>query len=311
VTSPENRPEPPTPAAPPAPVAPVAPVASSPPAAAPSPPPSPSKVGGVPFAAAVGTALALVERDLWVLYKDGFAFVLRTSMQPALFAFVFAFVFPRIGQGIGGRGAVAYASMLLPGLMGNTLMFQGFTAVALPLVTEFYGTKEIEDRVMSPVPVAIVGLCKVISGAVQALFAGLVVLPAVWIASGFAAHIDWGHPLLLATVLPLGSLVGAALGLVLGTVVSPRRINFLFALLLVPLTLLGCVYYPWSALHAIPVLQTLVLVNPLVYVSEGLRAALSPQIPHMPLAAVYGLLGGALAVLLWIGLHFFQKRVQT
>jgi ABC-2 type transport system permease protein len=305
VTSPESRREPPLPAESPA------PAAAARAAAAPSRSAGLSKAGGVPFAAAAGTALALVERDLWVLFQDGVAFVLRISVQPALFAFVFAFVFPRVGQGIGGRGAVAFASMLLPGLMGNTLIFQGFTAVALPLVSEFYGTKEIEDRVMSPVPVAIVGLCKVISGAVQALLASLVVLPAVWIASGFTAHIDWSHPLVLATVLPLGSLVGAALGLVLGTVVSPRRINFLFALLLVPLSLLGCVYYPWAALRAIPALQALVLVNPLVYVSEGLRAAISPQIPHMPLPAVYGLLGGALAVLLWIGLRFFQKRVQT
>jgi ABC-2 type transport system permease protein len=265
----------------------------------------------LPFAAGLQTAMALIERDLKVLWQDGAAFALRTSMQPALFAFVFAFVFPRIGQGIGGRGAGAYASMLLPGLMANTLMFQGFTAVALPLVTEFYGTKEIEDRVMAPVPVAVVGFCKVVSGAIQALLAGLVVLPAVWVASGFAARIDWSHPLLLVTLLPLGALVGSALGMVLGTVVSPRRINFLFAVLLVPLTLLGCVYYPWSALRPIPLLQTLVLLNPVVYMSEGLRAALAPQVPHMSLWAVYGLLGCALAALLAIGLRFFSKRVLT
>jgi ABC-2 type transport system permease protein len=268
--------------------------------------------GGIPIADGIATALALIERDLRVLFQDGVAFVLRTSVQPALFAFVFAYVFPHVGQGIGGgRGTAAFASLLLPGLMANTLMFQGVTTVALPLVTEFHGTREIEDRVMAPVPVWVVGLCKVVSGAIQSLLAGLVVLPAVWFASGFAAHVDWGHPLLFATVLPLGALVGAALGLVLGTVVSPRRINFLFALLLVPLSLLGCVYYPWAALRTIPVLQVMVLVNPVVYMSEGLRAALAPQVPHMPLAAVFCLLGAGLAVLLTIGLRFFEKRVLT
>jgi ABC-2 type transport system permease protein len=267
---------------------------------------------GVPFAGGLKTVIALVGRDLWVLLRDGVSFALRTTVQPALFAFVFAYLFPRIGQGVGGRGGgMAYASMLLPGLVAYTLMFQGFTAVALPLVTEFYGTKEIEDRVMAPVPVKVVGLCKVISGAIQALLGGLAVMPAVWLASGFAAHIDWSHPLLLATVLPLGSLVGAALGLVLGTIVPPHRINFLFALLLVPLILLGCVYYPWSALHVVPVLQALVLVNPVVYMSEGMRAALAPQVPHMSLWAVYGLLGSGLLGMLWIGLRFFEKRVLT
>jgi ABC-2 type transport system permease protein len=271
-----------------------------------------AKAPGVPFVDGFATALALIERDMRVLFQDGFAFVLRTAVQPALFAFVFAYVFPRVGQGIGGgRGVTAFASMLLPGLMANTLMFQGFTAVALPLVTEFYGTKEIEDRVMAPVPVVVVGLCKVISGAIQALFAGLVVLPAVWLASGFAAHVDWSHPFLFATILPLGALVGAALGLVLGTVVPPHRINFLFALLLVPLTLLGCVYYPWAALRTIPALQILVLINPLVYMSEGLRAALAPQVPHMPLLVVFALLLTGLVALLVIGLRFFQRRVLT
>jgi ABC-2 type transport system permease protein len=260
--------------------------------------------------ARLATARALVERDLAVLFRDLPAFALRTSMQPMLFAFVFAYVFPRIGQGIGGaHDSAAFVAVLLPGLMANTLMFQGVTAVALPLVAEFSVSKEIEDRVMAPVPVEVVGLTKVISGAVQALVASLVVIPAVWIATGLHAPIRWDHPLRLLTILPLGALVGSALGLMLGTVISPRRINYLFALLLLPLTLLGCVYYPWVALSAIRWLQVAVLLNPVVYMSEGLRAALSPQIPHMPLWAVYGLLAAAFAVMLWIALRKFAARV--
>ncbi|HEY0783636.1 MAG TPA: ABC transporter permease [Thermoanaerobaculia bacterium] len=263
------------------------------------------------FGAMLGTALALIERDLTVLLRDFVPFVMRTAMQPALFAFVFAFVFPRVGQGVGGAHAAAFTAVLLPGLMANTLMFQGVTAVALPLVSELSFTKEIEDRVMAPVPVAVVGLTKVVSGAIQSLFAALLVVPAVWLATGFSATVDWSHPLELWTILPLGALVGSALGLLLGTAIAPQRINYLFALLLLPLSLLGCVYYPWIALHTIPALQIGVLVNPVVYMSEGMRAALSPQIPHMPLWAVYGLLCTAFVVLLWIGTRLFAKRVLT
>ncbi len=271
---------------------------------------------GLSLRAELRTALALVERDLAVLLHDFFPFALRTAMQPALFAFVFAYVFPRIGQGIGGGGGVAgqataFAAILLPGLMANTLMFQGVTGVALPLVQEFSVSKEIEDRVMAPVPVQVVGLTKVVSGAIQAFVAGWVVVPAVWVATGGNAPMSFAHPFLLLTVMPLCALVGAALGLFLGTVISPRRINYLFALLLLPLSLLGCVYYPWMRLHAIPWLQYLTLINPVVYMSEGLRAALSPGIPHMPLGMVYGLLTAALAVMLWIGLNKFKSRVLT
>ncbi len=274
----------------------------------PPPAPPPARLS---TAAMLGTARALVERDLAVLLRDLPAFALRTAMQPALFAFVFAYVFPRIGQAIGGHDSAAFVAVLLPGLMANTLMFQGVTAVALPLVSEFSVSKEIEDRVMAPVPVRVVGLTKVISGAIQSLIAALVVIPAVWLATGFHADIHWDHPLRFALVLPLGSLVGSSLGLMLGTVIPPRRINYLFALLLLPLTLLGCVYYPWVALSRLRWLQVAVLVNPVVYMSEGLRAALSPQIPHMPLWAVFGLLAVAFAVMLAIGLKKFEARVLS
>ena len=56
----------------------------------------------------------------------------------------------------------------------------------------------------------------------------------------------------------------------------------LFAVILLPATMLGCVYYPWAALHNIRWLQIAVLINPMVYMSEGLRAVLTPVLPHMP-----------------------------
>ena len=40
-----------------------------------------------------------------------------------------------------------------------------------------------------------------------------------------------------------------------------------------PMMMFGCAYYPWSMLSAFPGLQYAVLINPLVYASEGLRGA--------------------------------------
>jgi ABC-2 type transport system permease protein len=266
--------------------------------------------GRLPFGAGVQTARALVERDMAVLFHGLFGFAVRTAMQPLLFAFVFAYVFPRIGQGIGG-GSGQFATILLPGLMASTLMFQGIQAVALPLVQEFSVSREIEDRVMAPVPMWVVAFAKVVSGAIQGVCAAIVVIPAVWFASGGEASMNWGHPVLLAAIVVLAAFVSAAIGLVMGTVISPRRINYLFALLLLPMTLLGGVYYPWSALDKIHWLQIAVLFNPVVYMSEGLRAALVPGIDHLSLWAIFALLLGAFAVLLAVGLRSFQRRILT
>jgi ABC-2 type transport system permease protein len=188
-------------------------------------------------------------------------------------------------------------------------MFQGIQAVALPLVQEFSFSKEIEDRVMAPVPTWAVAAAKIISGAIQGCLAAMLVIPAVWIATGGAINPNWGHPLTLISIVVLGALCGASMGLLLGTVVSPRSINLLFALLVLPLALLGCVYYPWSALHTLRWLQIAVLFNPVVYLSEGLRASLAPQFGHITLWAVYGLLITGLTVMTLVGERLFRRRV--
>src|SRR5690349_14926324 len=81
----------------------------------------------LPFRDAMTTTFALIERDMAVLFRGFLGFILRTAMQPLLFAFVFAYVFPHIGQGVGGNGrsSAQFASILLPGMMATTIMFQG------------------------------------------------------------------------------------------------------------------------------------------------------------------------------------------
>ena len=55
------------------------------------------------------------------------------------------------------------------------MIFQGVQSVALPLVQDFGYTREIEDRVLAPMPVWAVAFEKVASGAIQAVIASLVV----------------------------------------------------------------------------------------------------------------------------------------
>jgi ABC-2 type transport system permease protein len=55
-------------------------------------------------------------------------------------------------------------------------------------------------------------------------------------------------------------------------------------------------------------LQTLVLVNPLIYINEGFRAALTSE-QHMPLYVVYPVLLAFTAFFVWNGVRGFKKRV--
>ena len=83
--------------------------------------------------------LAMLGRDLRVLTKTLPMFLLRTVMQPVLLMFVFTYVFPHIGQAIGGGGAAAalFSTLLVSGVVGLSMIFQGIQSVALPLVQEF------------------------------------------------------------------------------------------------------------------------------------------------------------------------------
>ena len=102
---------------------------------------------------------------------------MRTLIQPFLLVFVFLYVFPRIGQGVGGgAGPVAeshFATVLVPGVVAISIMFQGIQAVALPMSTEFGYTREIEDRVQAPCPIWLVAIAKVLSGAAQGALAAV------------------------------------------------------------------------------------------------------------------------------------------
>jgi len=254
---------------------------------------------------------ALMLRDLTVLRKNFLEFILRTVMQPLLFVFVFTYVFPQIGQGVGGtKGQATFSSILVPGVIAIACIFQGIQAVALPLVQEFGYTREIEDRVMAPLPVWAVAGGKLLGGAVQGLIAAFVVFPLAHLIPITAVHLDiiWWR---LVTILPIASVLGAALGLSIGTRADPRKVPLIFGLVVIPITFLGATYYPWAVLTPIPWLKTVVLVNPLVYMSEGMRVSLTPYVQHMPLWGIYGGMILFTALLSSWGISGFIKRVQT
>ena len=253
---------------------------------------------------------ALMLRDTRVLSRELLPFAVRVIMQPLLFLFVFTYLFPRLGSGSGiAIGSGSFATVLLPGLMAVAIMFTGIAAVALPLSTEFGVTREIDDRVMCPLPVYAVALEKVCFSALQSVLAALLVLPLAYYVPSTPVLLHVSSWPLFVAVLVLASLVSGALGLAIGASVQPRQIGLVFSIVVIPITFLGCVYYPWALLGHVRWLQIVVLVNPIVYMSEGLRTALTPGVPHMPALAILSGLLVSLAVLGGIGVRNFLGRV--
>jgi ABC-2 type transport system permease protein len=260
----------------------------------------------VPRSPALAAFAALLARDLTVLRKQPAEFITRTIVQPVIFVFVLGYITPQIGQPAAGSAAQA-ATTLLAGMLAIVILFQGLFAVALPLVQDFGYTREIDDRLLAPLPAWAVAIEKITLGTIQGLLAALVIFPlAILIpAAPPDLHIHWA---VLLTLAPLAALMCASLGLFLGSAIDPRLTLALFAVLITPLMWLGCTLFPWNALHVIPWVQGLALADPLTYASEGLRAAVTSQ-PHLSLLIVYPVLVAATVLLLWQATRFFTRRV--
>ncbi len=296
---------------------------TTPPVLSPAPPAPAQMISITPtrsvLAASRSALWALIVRDLVVVWKHKVEFVIRVLIQPFLLVFVFLYVFPHIGQTVGGGGKVSeshFATVLIPGVVGISIMFQGIQAVALQLSQEFGYTREIEDRVQAPCPIWLVAASKVLSGAMQGLLAAVIVFPiaAVVHAPGVHAHLSVTWWVVL-TLIPLACVTMTSLGLLLGTAFEPRNIGLMFGFIVLPLTFLGGTYYQWTRLspvtvHGVHWLQIVVLVNPLIYVNEGLRAGLT-HASHMPLYVVYPVLTGFCALFLTLGLRMFSARVRS
>jgi ABC-2 type transport system permease protein len=252
----------------------------------------------------VATAfIHLLWRDLWVTLRTWQTFLAMTLLQPIFFLFIFGRLLPMLGQVDAGYGV-----LFLPGIISLTTMLTAMQAVSMPLVIEFGYTKEIEDRLLSPLPVWMVAIQKMVFAAIRGLIAGILIVPLgrLILGGGFAISLHYWW--LLAIVGVLGSLGGAALGLTFGTNVEPTQIGLMFSVVLTPMMFTGCIQFPWAMLDRVRWFQFITCINPITYSSEGFRASLVPDMPHMP---VWLILIGQLTFLVlfsYLGIRGFLRK---
>ena len=212
-----------------------------------------------------------------VLRKTLKEFIPRTLLQPFLLVFVFTYVFPKIGQGVGGTRAARAGSRRSSSRASSRSRScsRGSSRSSLPMVQEFGYTREIEDRVLAPLPIALVAIAEGGVGRAQRAVLRAARVPDRRHRAGDAGATSTINWLVLLTLTPLACYMCGALGLTFGTRFEPRTVPLLFGIIVIPLTFLGAIYYPWPSLEPIRWLQILVLANPLVYMCEGFRAALT------------------------------------
>jgi ABC-2 type transport system permease protein len=248
--------------------------------------------------------LALLRRDLHVFVRNAGMLIPGVLTQPVLVVLVFGNLLPRMGLVAGD-----FRTVIVPGLMAITVLMSGVQGILMPLVSDLSGTREVDERLLAPITPFGVALQKIVAGAIYAAVSGLVALPLMMAlmhqVSGVDVHPRWGA---LLPLVAASGLLSASFGLNLGTRVQPRFAGLLFAIVLGPMMLFGCAYYPWSGLAIIGPARYLFLLNPLVFVSEAMRFAVTPEVPHMPLLLLLPGLAVFTLALLLLGARSFERR---
>lgn len=258
---------------------------------------------------AMTAAIAILHRDLVVTGREMVSFLLQAMMQPLFFLFIFGKVLPGIGLAASG-----FTALLLPGIVSLSGMLAAIQGVTLPLVLDLGFAREIDDRLLAPLPVWMVAAEKVLFGTARGAFAAACIFPMAVLILGSSYSVRSDRIGMLVLMVLLTGATGAAIGMLIGTLVRAEFISLMFALIFTPLIFTGCTYYPWAALSRIRWFQILTLANPLTYCSEGLRWAMvktesGASLPTLdPRVVVAALLVG-IAVCYGVGLRTFKKRV--
>ena len=250
--------------------------------------------------------MAILLRDVRVAARELPFFLIRTTLQPLLFVTIFGFLMPRMRIVPPG-----YTALMLPGILALSLTLSAIQSVSLPMAVDFGVTKEIEDRLLAPAPIYLVAVEKIVAGVLQGIVAAAFVLPIARVIMGPIPGLTFQNLWLLLAVTIVGGTAFSTIGLLLGTAIPPQQIGMMFSVVVAPMIMFGCTYYPWRGLDRVPVMKYLVMIDPLVYVSEGMRAALTPNVPHMPVPAVFIALLGITVAFVWRGLQAFHRRAVS
>ena len=241
-------------------------------------------------------------RDIFVTWRELLPFLLQVVVQPFFTLFIFGKVLTSMGY-VGGN----YTAILLPGIVALNGFLGALQNTTMPLIMDFSWTREIEDRLLAPLPIPLVAVEKMLFGALRGIVAALVMVPVGFL---ILDNVSWPASswLPVTGIVILGSRAGAGIGMTIGTTVTPRRINIMFAVIMMPLMFTGSTQFPWVGLEHVRWFQVVCALNPLTYVSEGMRAELVPQVPHIAIWIDVAVMILACLIFGAIGIKGFLRR---
>jgi lipopolysaccharide transport system permease protein len=242
----------------------------------------------------------LTKREFAGKYRGSFGGLLWSFAQPLFMLSVYTIAFGVILQARWGfsGGTREYALMLFAGL----IIFNAFSEVLIKSTTRIIDNPNFVKKVVFPLE--LLSVVTIFTALVHLLIGVSIWLVGYTLLIGLPKSTVVALPLVLVCFLPL--LLG--LGWVLSSVgVVVKDIGQLTGMLSHTLLFLTPIFYSIEA--APPVLQTLLMLNPLTFVIEQTRLVLFyGQMPALKALAVYFCLASVFA---WISYTVFKRLRPT
>jgi ABC-2 type transport system permease protein len=202
-------------------------------------------------------------------------------------------------------GGGNYFDFVAPGFIGMGVMMSGLTAVGVAIAREReVGT--LDGLLMAPISRVSILLGKILSQTVRNLIQGIfIIILAVFI---FGVHIR-GDPLLIVTILLLGTLSFLGIGIVATSIAREQEsAQFILGFLQFPMMFLSGVLFP---IEQMPLpLQYVSKVLPLTYAVDALRKVMVLGVGIDGVAFQLLLLLVISAVTILIGVPLFDRAVR-
>lgn len=252
--------------------------------------------------------LQFLRRDCYVYSKQAKRFFINFGLlRPLFFAFSFAYIQANV---VFPTQQSTFVTMFLIGNTMMIIMVLSFT-LAVKLLFDFEQTRFIDYQITQLHPKLVI-LEKLLF---YSLFTCIVMIPffpvtKLLLGKSFnITHASWPQTIL---ILYLGSLCCSGFQLLATTIMkNSGSIISLWMRLIIPMVIMGGFWVPLHIMQqSLPIFSYIAYINPIMYLTEGLRAAILGTPEFLPVWLCACALSGFSILFTLLTFYFFKKKTD-
>ena len=214
----------------------------------------------------------ILKTDFALFHKNIFDKIVDLAIWISTITFVSVYLMPAFGV------SNSFGTFMIAGLIASAGLFEVFPSV-MNLASDFEGNQTIMFYTLLPIPTSFVFIRLLLYYTLSSLFLTVCSVPILKILFWNKIALSEIHGIQFITIMVLSSaLYGSLTVWTTSMVKSVEKVGSVWMRFIYPLWFLGGFQFTWMALYkAFPKIGLVSLLNPLVYVMEGTRAAFSGQ----------------------------------